>query len=76
MSERIDNLLHMGLPAAVLMALVPRSPSLAPPEPRHTSAPDVDRFDSSKEPVDADPVVTELRGLAERHQAHRAANAA
>ena len=76
MSERLENLLHMGLPAAVLQALVPRSPSLAPPERPHTSAPDVDRYDSSQPAPEPDPVVTELRTIAERHQAQQAAQQA
>jgi hypothetical protein len=76
MNERLDSLLYMGLPAAVLQALVPRSPSLAPPERPHTAAPDVDRFTSGPEVAQPDAVVTELRNLAELHQARQAANTA
>ena len=68
----------MGLPAAVLQALVPCSPALAPPpKPKHTPpAPDVDRFTSGTVAVQPEPVVTELRGLAELHQAQQAQKAA
>ena len=76
MSERLENLLHMGLPAAVLQALVPRSPSFAPAEHPHTSAPDVDRYDSSVPAPEPEPVVTELRGLAALHQAQQASRQA
>ena len=78
MSERVEQLLQMGLPAAVLQALVPCSPSLAPPEKPHNriEPPDVDRYTSGSTAVQPEPVVTELRGLAERHQAQQAARAA
>jgi hypothetical protein len=76
MSERLENLHHMGLPAAVLQALVPRSPSLAPPEKPHNMTADVDRFTSGPTTVQPEPVVNELRELAELHQAKQAARAA
>jgi hypothetical protein len=74
MSEHVENLIHLGLPAAVLQALVPRSASLAPPpEPKHKAPRDVDRFTSGQVTVEPEPVVTELRGMAELHQAQQAA---
>ena len=77
MSERLDSLLHMGLPAAVLQALVPRSPSLAPPPPpKHVVQLDVDRYTGGDDVAKPEPVVTELRNLAELHQAKQAAQAA
>jgi hypothetical protein len=77
MSEALEHLNHMGLPAAVLQALLPCSPSLRPPEPPRRAAvsavPDVDRYTSGTVSVQPEPVVTELRAIAERHQAHQAA---
>jgi hypothetical protein len=74
MSEQLESLLQMGLPAAVLHALVPRSASLAaaqaPPPPKRVD--DVDRFTHGAT-VEPEPVITELRSLAERHQARQAA---
>jgi hypothetical protein len=66
----------MGLPAAVLQALVPRSPSSAPPERPHRTAPEVDRFTSGEDGVRPEAVVTDLRSLAARHQAQQAARTA
>ena len=73
MSESMENLHGMGLPAAVLQALVPRSKALAPPEPKHTVAAAVDRFEHAEPRPEPEHVVTELRGLAELHQARQAA---
>ena len=84
MSERLENLVRMGLPAAVLQALTPRSPSLAQPEPPRrmvNAAPaDVDRYTgggSEREPArDDTAVVSELRSIARLHQAQQAARKA
>lgn len=80
MSEYLDNSRDMGLPAAMLHALVPRSPSLAkaerpPAKPPETSTHDVDRFTSNEAtaPRSPEPVVDELRRVAELHQAQQAA---
>jgi hypothetical protein len=74
MSEAVEQLHHMGLPAAVLQALLPCSPSLRPPEPpRRAAGSDVDRYTSGTVTVQPEPVVTELRAIAERHQARQAA---
>ena len=78
MSESVEHLHDMGLPAAVLHALVPRSHALAEAQKPPSKPHDVDRFTSGDEASAPapEPVVTELRRAAELHQAQQAARAA
>lgn len=78
MSESVETLHDMGLPAAMLHMLVPRSPALAQIQKQAEPKPhDVDRFtsDAATRASSPEPVADELRRVAELHQAKLASAA-